>query len=236
MTDKPIQDAPAPFSGISDSDDHPYPSDFILRSCDGVDFHVHREILKFGSACFEGMFTTVRNGVDKPSRDGKPVLSLPETNAVLTKLLTLAYPAHTAGGYTLTVADLDIFVDVYQAAHKYQFSLVEGLLGEILDNPFLLGAHPYRLFAIARVCQLPHIARKAALCTLESVLIPAPPEFPEMHLLTWADARKLFEFHQLCGKTAHDTAQNATKSINAGMTSIPFTQIRRRTDHLCGGA
>ncbi|KAJ7757373.1 hypothetical protein DFH07DRAFT_1025416 [Mycena maculata] len=181
------------------------------------------------------MFTAVRNGADDPSRDGKPVLSLPETNTVLIKLLTLAYPAQSARSFAIGLADLDIFVDIYQAAHKYQFGFVQWLLAEMLESPVLLDAHPHRLFAIARVCGLPDLARKAALRTLASPIIPAPPAFPEMCLLTWADAHRLYEFHAFCGTNAHRIiTHNAAKHgngmfvVGAGGTAPLFGFFPRR--------
>ncbi|KAJ7120084.1 hypothetical protein C8R44DRAFT_787594 [Mycena epipterygia] len=48
-----------------------FPSDFILRSSDGVDFHVHRE---------------ASGDPNQLERDGKSILVLPEYNTVLHKL------------------------------------------------------------------------------------------------------------------------------------------------------
>ncbi|KAJ7128314.1 hypothetical protein C8R44DRAFT_777779, partial [Mycena epipterygia] len=53
------------------------PSDFILRSSDGVDFHVHRE---------------ASDDPNELERDGKSILVLPECNAVLHKLRTRRRP------------------------------------------------------------------------------------------------------------------------------------------------
>jgi hypothetical protein len=82
MSDKPtpIKDALAPFSGAADTLTDSNPPDFILRSSDGVDFHVHREILKFASDCFDGMFSVAGGDGDPTAllRDGKPILVLPE--------------------------------------------------------------------------------------------------------------------------------------------------------------
>jgi hypothetical protein len=136
-------------------------------------------------------------------RDGKPILVLPEPESVLYRLLCPAYPARSPEQYTLGVEDLDGLVAVHEAAHKYQFICVQRLIERMLDNPTLIDAQPHRLFVIARLCDLPNLARKAALSTLKCPLFPTPV-FAEMRLLTWEDAHRLYEFHRLCGVLARD--------------------------------
>ncbi|KAJ7441022.1 hypothetical protein B0H11DRAFT_2204892 [Mycena galericulata] len=227
-----VQDAPAPFSGPDPQNGNRLP-DFILRSSDGVDFHVHRDILKFASDCFDSMFAFPIGNAEQMSRDGIQVLPLPETSPVLLRLLSLAYPALSVGQYVLGAANLDGFAAVYEAAHKYQFSDVQSLLGEMLDNSALLDTHPHRLFAIARLCDLPLIARKAALCTLKYSLAPPPSEFAEMERISWASVRKLQELHHLCGINAKRIAE-----YNAGALPISCllledssTKLSRRTQN-----
>ncbi|KAF8196333.1 hypothetical protein K438DRAFT_1718755 [Mycena galopus ATCC 62051] len=209
--DLTLQDALPPFSGASDADDHSRPSDFVLRSSDGVDFHVHRDILKFASDCFDGMFAIPGGDCDPNGlrRNGKPVLVLPESEAVLFQLLRLAYPADALAHYTLEQLDLDIFVAVYMGAQKYQFLRVERILKQMLDDSALIYKHPHRFFAFARLCDFPELSRKAALLTLRSPLSHDTPVFPEMKLLSWEDAHILYRFHQLCGQKAGQLAEQA---------------------------
>ncbi|KAJ7196674.1 hypothetical protein GGX14DRAFT_672310 [Mycena pura] len=207
-TEAPIHDAPAPFSGAADAENADRPADFIIRSCDGFDFHVHKDILKFASDVFNDMFAfpadTSGSADSDPRRDGKPVLVVPESQSALHKLLCLAYPPdlHLLDSYTLVgEADLDRIVAVYQAADKYQFHRVLRLLRNMLDQPALIDAHPYRLFAIAKICGLGELARKAALSTLRSPIDPTAA-FPEMRCLSWEEGHKLLRFHHLCGQRA----------------------------------
>jgi hypothetical protein len=130
--DSPIQDAPAPFSGAFDPEHDTHPrADFILRSSDGVDFHVHRAILCFASECFDGMFS-MPLPPDELQRDSLPVLPLLEPAAVLLRLLRLAYPASTLAHYDSDNALEADFVAVYAAAQKYGFYGVQQLLDEML--------------------------------------------------------------------------------------------------------
>ncbi|KAJ7196675.1 hypothetical protein GGX14DRAFT_672318 [Mycena pura] len=203
-TEAPIHDAPAPFSGAADAENADRPTDFIVRSCDGFDFHVHKDILKFASDVFNDMFAVPADtsGSDL-RRDGKPVLMVPESQSALHKLLCLAYPPdlHLLDSYTLGEADLDSIVAVYQAADKYQFHRVLRLLRNMLGQPALIDAHPYRLFAIAKICGLGEVARKAALSTLRSP-INSTAAFPEMRRLSWEEGHKLHGFHHMCGQQA----------------------------------
>ncbi|KAF7334718.1 BTB domain-containing protein [Mycena venus] len=85
MSNEPasIQDAPAPFSGVIDPENDNLSPDFVLKSNDGVDFYLHREILKYASRCFD-MFA-MPTGDNVPSdfqRDGKPVVVLNEPQSV----------------------------------------------------------------------------------------------------------------------------------------------------------
>ncbi|KAJ7278349.1 hypothetical protein C8J57DRAFT_1176266 [Mycena rebaudengoi] len=209
--DPTLRDAPIPFSGAFDADDGSPPSNFVLRSSDGVDFHVHRDILKFASDCFDGMFAIPGGDCDPDGlrRDGKPVLVLPEPEAVLFQLLCLAYPADTLAPYTFEQPDLDIFAAVYRGAQKYQFLRVQRILKQMLDHSALINKHPHRFFAFARLCDLPELSRKAALLTLQSPLSHDTPVFPEMKLLSWEDAHILYRFHQLCGQKAGELAEKA---------------------------
>ncbi|KAJ7196671.1 hypothetical protein GGX14DRAFT_375931 [Mycena pura] len=234
----PIHDAPAPFSGAADAENADRPADFIIRSCDGFDFHVHKEILKFASDVFNDMFAfpADTSGSADPRRDGKSVLVVPESKSALHKLLCLAYPPdlHLLDSYTLSEADLDSIVAVYQAADKYQFHRVLRLLRNMLDHPALIDAHPYRLFAIAKICGLGvEVARKAALSTLRSP-IGSTAAFPEMRCLSWEEGHKLLRFHRRCGeRAARIVEQNRILSIApvGGEAPLRFHVWAIRTGH-----
>ncbi|KAJ7624401.1 hypothetical protein FB45DRAFT_869337 [Roridomyces roridus] len=67
------ENAPSPFSGELGEDTQRAP-DFILRSSDRVDFHVHKEMLKFTSDFFDGMLAVSQtNHAGDLSRNGLSV-------------------------------------------------------------------------------------------------------------------------------------------------------------------
>ncbi|KAJ7110480.1 hypothetical protein C8R44DRAFT_678138 [Mycena epipterygia] len=205
-----IQNAPAPFSGDPGPDSH-RPPDFILRGSDDVDFHVHKEVLKFASVVFDDMFTLpAGNGESNSdlSKNGIPILPVPEPRAVLHRLLGLVYPPQSVGLYTLAESDLDIILAVHAAADKYQFLRVLRLLNEMLETSTLIEAHPHRIFAIARLRGLPGLAHKAALCTLHLPATVPTLRFPEMKLLSWDVVQQLHDFHYKCGTEAQRIVEN----------------------------
>ncbi|KAJ7459580.1 hypothetical protein B0H11DRAFT_2286292 [Mycena galericulata] len=226
----PTKDAPAPFSGAVDPETDIHLPDFILRSSDGVDFHVHRDILKFASDCFDGMFAIAGGHCDPNDlhRDGKPVLVLAEPEDVLLRLLRLSYPADTPVHYTLQRADLEIFVAVYTAARKYQFFRVQQVLKEMLSNSPLLDAQPHRLFAIAWLCDFPELSRKAALLTLTSPLSNGVPAFPEKRFVSW---ETLARFHKSCGRKAREIALDSVVD-RSNSEAQPFWISNADTDQV----
>ncbi|KAJ7717872.1 hypothetical protein B0H16DRAFT_1234892, partial [Mycena metata] len=66
----------------------------------------------------------------------------------------------------------------------------------------LLDAHPHCIFAIARLRDLPELARKAALSTLKTPVCPDGLLFPETEVLSAFTFQKLHKFHHSCGKAA----------------------------------
>ncbi|KAJ7079918.1 hypothetical protein C8R43DRAFT_910036 [Mycena crocata] len=233
--DSAIQDAPEPFSGSSNTDQDPLPSDFILRSVDGVDFHVHKDVLKFVSHFFYDMFTgDVENTGDQdPRRDGKSILALPESSSVLYRLLRCAYPAQSAHQYRIVEAELDGVVALHQAAHKYQFIRTQSLIEEMLDDPLLLDSHPQRLFAIAKILDLGGLARKAALRTLKFPIPPPSSDFPEMEHLSWATGQKLHAFHLACCTEARKMVEDT--SVDSGFWRLASSGMYDPHNTLNGG-
>ncbi|KAJ7430607.1 hypothetical protein B0H11DRAFT_2263150 [Mycena galericulata] len=165
-------------------------------------------------------------------RDRKPVLVVPEPNAVLYRLLPLAYPPDSVHQCAVSVERLDGIASVYEAARKYQFVRVERLIVEMLHNSVVLDAHPHRLFANLRLCDLPDLARKAALCTLKLPIIPGPAPFPESQL-TLDDGQRLVDFHKSCRKKALQAVELGANSTEFRLPTgpVPFNFVWWLTGH-----
>ncbi|KAJ7610486.1 hypothetical protein FB45DRAFT_1121585 [Roridomyces roridus] len=115
---RPTKDAQTPFSGQPDPQETYPASDLILRSCDGVDFHVHKQILACVFVFFSDMFAfhSCSAPPTEIERDGNSVLVLLETEDVIYRRLILAYPARSRQPYSLSAADLDSACAVHEAS------------------------------------------------------------------------------------------------------------------------
>ncbi|KAJ6562623.1 hypothetical protein B0H19DRAFT_1260187 [Mycena capillaripes] len=230
MSETPVTvpNAPEPFSGASVAPDEIFePSaDIILRSADSVDFHCHKNILAHASQFFFDMF---RAGAvcenDDIHKDGKAVIPMKEPSAVLHRLLTLVYPAHTAAPFTLTdPPQLDDICAVHEAANKYQMVRTQGLVENMLVHSPLLDAHPHRFFAIASIRGIVPLVRKAALATLRDTVDPEVPFIPEFDAITGNRVQELNNFIHRCGKRAQDLAANTL--------SVHTEQLARADDYM----
>ncbi|KAJ7692268.1 hypothetical protein B0H17DRAFT_1200604 [Mycena rosella] len=173
-----VQDVNVPFSGNPELDNHWRRPELVLRASDGVDFHVHKEMLKLVSD-FDDMcaFPASKGDPTELQRDRLPVILLPDPSNVLHQLLLIAYPARSSDQCNLSTVPFDLLA-VHDAACKYQYQFT-GTIAEALMCPSLLSLHPHCLFAIARLRAL------AALATLPSPSAPPSPlpPLPEMHRL-----------------------------------------------------
>ncbi|KAK7023349.1 BTB domain-containing protein [Favolaschia claudopus] len=198
-----------PFSGATSTDSDTRPTDFILRSSGGVDFHVRKDMLKALSDFFDDMFSMVEKGRDGEdlSYAGKTVLALPESTKVLYALLSIAYPRQQPSvGTPEQGLGIDEILEMMEAAQKYRFVIAEPLVKNLFGAPALIQENPHRIFAIAHIHQLPaDIVRKAALGTLRFPVTPRFLEFPEMDRISWSTAQRLFDFHQTCGTRVAET-------------------------------
>ena len=83
-------------SKISDAPFDNPEADVILRSCDGVDFHVFKIVLSLASPVFADMFSIPAPSPGRPEsqtvHDGLPVVQLSESSKVLDLALRHCYP------------------------------------------------------------------------------------------------------------------------------------------------
>ena len=119
-------------------------ADTILRSSDGVDFHVYRIILSLGSPFFKTMFT-LKQPLDPGATIQKPFVEMQEHSGTIDKLLRFCYPIPDPSIQSMT--DLG---DVLEAAMKYEMEqptiLMKGLLRTGMTED------PLQAFAVA--CRL----------------------------------------------------------------------------------
>lgn len=150
-------------------------ADIVLRSSDGVDFHVDLAVLAMASPVFKDM-TTLPTPSSQDTKEGLPIILLQDTSTTLELLLQLIHPAMYPN--LLQVADLDTYSAVLKAADKYQMSKVAPMLVPVLIAPHFLdtGAKALRMFAIANRYGMRTLTQVSARALLA---FPPPHEFDE---------------------------------------------------------
>ncbi|KAJ6590233.1 hypothetical protein B0H10DRAFT_2233719 [Mycena sp. CBHHK59/15] len=179
-----------PFSPDSDENN---PSDIILRSSNNVDFHTHKTILSFGSPVFRDMFALPEPSGDEANqtRDGKPVVQLPECSKAVEKLLMLCYPCFATNS---VFRDLDGVDDTYVAVDKYQIMAV-------------MQANPHRVYAIACHCRIGGVAKATAMETFKFPAYVPDLVVPEFRIISAHQLRLLDEFRHRCSREIAKYAQ-----------------------------
>jgi hypothetical protein len=139
-------------------------ADIILRSLDGVEFHVHKVIISLISP---GLL------VNEPSKvDDLPVFDVPENGRILAMLLELCYP--NGNPDAITLESLDVRAAVLQAAQKYKCSKAILLLKKYYRND--IKKDPLRVYFTAVQHGWKEEAEEAALYAaskpIEDVYVP----------------------------------------------------------------
>ncbi|KAJ7701821.1 hypothetical protein B0H17DRAFT_1195038 [Mycena rosella] len=179
-------DADPPFSA-SESEIDGVPTDLILRTTDGIDFHVHKLILSY------------------EFKDGKPIVCVHDDSSALQQLLPLCYP-FIANSQPRT---LDGVQGALVAADKYQMTAAIPLLLETLKS--FLDDEPYRVFAIAialrtkfvdavNAAKVADLVDAAALATLEGPFLSKRRDIPELQ--SAQILLKLHDFRSECAVKA----------------------------------
>ncbi|KAK6991861.1 hypothetical protein R3P38DRAFT_3091233 [Favolaschia claudopus] len=179
--------ATAPFDDVS--------ADTILRSSDGIDFHVWRVVLSSASPFFRDMFSLPQ---DTSFDAGIPVIPVAENSQLLDVFLRFWYPGATQKPFE----DLDQLADVIELAMmKYDLQYLAPLLRRQLVT--YKEAHCLSVFALACYYGWLDIAKEAARQALAlnlRFLISA--KSPHLDRITGQQFQSLQRYHVECSKAA----------------------------------
>ena len=172
----------------------------IIRSCDQVDFHVHKVVLGIASVVFEDMFTAPGPPPHEKGQD-VPIINLTEDSKTLHHLLTAIYPVDSVIPGTLEDA-----LFLLATCQKYEMDstalCVRALLKERVP-PLVTALNSFRAYGIASRYHLKEEALFAARLTLErSMNFDACSE--DLHFISGADLFRLWEYHNECIKAARN--------------------------------
>ena len=190
---KPFIDAEEPFDSSARAD-------IILRSTDGVDFYVLRDLLVLVTPVFrDASSTCLKNKL--------PVLNMEVDSTTLRHLLSFIYPQVES-----QIDDIDNFVKVCRAARKYGMGIVEEKLKHQLDVSRHIVDDPMRALWVAIAFGWEKVAKKAAKNT------PAlPPNNgmsslfeEELSLVSGADVYWFIQYKLACCDAACEAVLNDT--------------------------
>ncbi|KZT69327.1 hypothetical protein DAEQUDRAFT_765631 [Daedalea quercina L-15889] len=177
-------------------------ADLILRSSDGVDFLVLRDILRFASPVFADMVAVGHtrpqavggpHAQDDELRDGCPVVPVQEDSDTLDSLLRIVFPQEDP-----VLDDFPRLSAVLAAALKYDMVKATRLTGTKLRS--FIPQKPLRAWAVAVSNRLETEARVAAdeICGQNLTILDSFP--PEMQYVTGGAYYRLLRYQRLAGK------------------------------------
>ncbi|KAI0924609.1 hypothetical protein AcW2_005448 [Taiwanofungus camphoratus] len=179
--------------------DAPYPfnlpdADVVLRTSDGVDFRVHRNILSLASSVLDRLVSQEMPSAVRTDMSGRedPVVALPEDSSILSVLLRLCYPMENLPRPNRNISSL------LAASRKYEMKkAVEFLESELMS---LTAVDPLKVYLIACRFGLQEHADEAARRTLGQ---PVHKRYrPEMEDVSAAVFYHLLQYRQNCNDVA----------------------------------
>ena len=187
-------------------------ADLILRSCDQVDFHVHKAILGVASVAFEDMFTAARQGRDES------VVNLAEDSKTLHRLLTAIYPVDFSIPETFEEC-----LSLIACCQKYQMDSTAAHIRSLLKEQIrpLFASNPFRAYGIASQYHLQEEALLAARLTLDRH-VDFDTCGEDLHYISGADLFRLWQYRMKCTTVAKDCIdQMLPNEDNAPSASAP---------------
>jgi hypothetical protein len=189
----PILVAPAPFD---DPD-----GDLILRTADGVDFHVHQTVLQLSSSFFATMFSLPQAPSQVDGDKFQPadnVVCVSDDSKVLYRLLSWADPRGA-----LELRDLQDAAEVLACAEKYGMLMVKRRMMEFgYAGRESLKENPITLFALARRFGHPEMADFAANNESLRIALADWPDSTLLDLITGRDYQALVRYFLSCQRVA----------------------------------
>lgn len=212
--DSPTHGAPvradAPFNADT--------ADFILRSADNVDFHLHTLILSMTSSVFESMFTLpTPSSRSQDCQDQLPIIPISEESSLLDLLLRLIYPTSAVStGETIASKPLSTIISLYDTADKYaMLSLVAFLREHLIKHA---SEDPFATYAFGCRRQLSWLVDAAATASLDTDLDELAYS-PQLELITAGDLLRLQRYHRQCQKAVEPPVMSDWRSSEVPVTN-----------------
>lgn len=170
--------------------------DIILRSVDGINFHVFRVILEIASPFFRTLFSLPQPQIEVDGAAGPtdhhdlPVVDVGEDSTALDIALRYCYPVRKP-----QITDIAVVDRVLAAGLKYEIDVVVESMKSFLVTEEIMANQPIRAYFIAckhKLRDQAHVAAKATLA--HSIFVfdgRELDEAPARHLLNLMKYRKI---------------------------------------------
>lgn len=185
----------------------PAAGDVIIRTSDGIEFHIHRRRISDISSVFADKFSlpTYTSTAANYEKKQKPVIDVSESSKVWEKLLPLCYLANEP---SFSLEDIRLLIE---AGRKYDIPGVTTRMRALLFGQHFLEHHPFVVYALACVGGFEYVARAAARRTLSLPVYPEHAE--EFSCITGEALYRLFEYRKRCGLAASAVTYTRSGSI-----------------------
>ncbi|KAN0130152.1 hypothetical protein V8E53_012097, partial [Lactarius tabidus] len=192
-------------------------SDVTIRSCDRVDFLVHKAILGIASPAFEDMFTAP-GPLPHGQEHMKQIIELTENSKTLLHLLSAIYPMAPVVPDTFEDA-----LSLLSACQKYQMDFIATHIRATIraGTPQLFTAeNSFRAYGIASRYQLREEALYAAQLTLERIM-SFDTCGEDLRFISGADLFRLLAYRTQCTRVVQ-LCINDTKNDDPPLFSGQF--------------
>ena len=168
--------------------------DLVIRSSDGVEYHVHKDVMTRCSPFFASMLS-LPQPPSEPTVCGKPVVATSEDSKIWFYLIPLCYVA-----ITFIKDDLGLIHALLEAARKYDIQVARESMRLALHRPDLMRTRPLSVFALGCAYDLADVTHAAARQSLAtSVYFEYVPELDLISIRTW---HALSEYRRACAAAA----------------------------------
>ncbi|KAI0057431.1 hypothetical protein BV25DRAFT_1428056 [Artomyces pyxidatus] len=180
-------------------------ADIIIRSCDNVEFRLHKTMLWKASTTFSDMFPShplppnSRNDTQPTSRDGLPITALSEDGRTLDHLFRLIYPVDNP-----KLSSMDDVRSTLEVLEKYRVDAFPRTIEQTLLKA--AEAEPEAVYALACRYKLRSIAQTAARMTLRKPIAVRSMDAS----VSGAEYRRLVQYQTECIRAAVAAVQTFT--------------------------
>ncbi|KAG2137612.1 uncharacterized protein EDB93DRAFT_760347 [Suillus bovinus] len=175
--------------------------DIIIKSTNGVNFHVYKLVLSLMSPVFKDKFKIT--SPQSEAHSDKSIITVAQSSTPLRSLLLLCYPAATP-----TFDSLDDAKAVLKAAKQYDMQAALSRAGDLIMAQFLPD-HILDLYALSCQFRWQNHAQTAATRALEIKDLGRPSNgFHGLQDITGADYHELLVYHYRCGVVAQEVGDS----------------------------